>query len=209
MKICIIGATRGVGQALMDVALGEGHEVRVLARKPGKIERRDPGLTVLQGDVLVPEDVQRCVAGQDAVCSCIGAPITFRPVSLFSKAATNILAALEPDAEQMYVAITGIGAGSSRGHGGFLYDRIFQPLLLGTIYADKDEEERLIQASNSRWLIVRPAGLTNGSRTGKYQTILELDGITARRISRYDVADYISRQLVAPSDFGKAVLLTY
>jgi hypothetical protein len=35
------------------------------------------------------------------------------------------------------ICITGIGAGDSKGHGGFLYDRLFNPLLLKTIYADK------------------------------------------------------------------------
>lgn len=209
MKICIIGATRGIGKALLDTTLRDGHEVTVLARTSAKIVRHDPRLTVIEGDVLVPADVRRCVAGQDAVCSCIGVPITFRPVSLFSQAAKNILAALEPGANQKFVAVTGIGAGSSRGHGGFLYDRIFQPLLLGTIYADKDREEQLIQASSSQWLIVRPAGLTNGPQTGIYRVITQLDGIVARRISRYDVADYIMKQLVTPTDFGRAVLLTY
>lgn len=209
MKICIIGATRGIGKALLDVALEAGHEVTVLARNPEKCERADERLQVVKGDVLVPEDVQRCLAGQDAVCSCVGVPITFRPVSLFSQAAKNILAALGSGTEQKYVAVTGIGAGSSRGHGGFLYDRIFQPLFLGTIYRDKDKEEELISASDSRWLIVRPAGLTNGARTGNYRVIEHLEGIVAKRISRYDVADYIIKQLTAPSDFGKAVLLTY
>jgi putative NADH-flavin reductase len=209
MKICIIGATRGIGRALLTEALQENHEVTVLARNPAKIAEPLAGLNVIKGDASVPEDVQRCVLGQDAVCSCIGVPITFRPVDLFSRTARNILAALDANAAQKYVAVTGIGAGESKGHGGFLYDRIFQPLLLKSIYEDKDREERLIKASSANWLIVRPAGLTNGPRTGNYRVIDQLDGVTARRISRSDVADYILAQLATSTDFGKAVLLTY
>ena len=65
-------------------------------------------------------------------------------------------------------------AGDSRGHGGFFYDKIFQPLLLGTIYADKDREEELIKGSAADWLIVRPGFLTNGPRTAVYRAITDL-----------------------------------
>ena len=54
------------------------------------------------------------------------------------------------------ICVTGIGAGDSKGHGGFLYDRIFNPLLLKTIYEDKDRQESLIKASDVDWVIVRP-----------------------------------------------------
>ena len=36
-----------------------------------------------------------------------------------------------------------------------------------------------------------------------------LAGITARRVSHLDVADYILKQLKNPSDFGKTPLLAY
>ena len=63
------------------------------------------------------------------------------------------------------VCVTGIGAGDSKGHGGFLYDSIFLPFLLGTIYADKDRQELVIKASDVDWTIVRPGFLTNGPLT--------------------------------------------
>jgi putative NADH-flavin reductase len=107
------------------------------------------------------------------------------------------------------IFVTGIGAGDSRGHGGFLYDRIFQPLLLGTIYADKDREEALIKASSLQWLIVRPGFLTNGPRTGAYRVVTDLAGVTAGKISRADVADFMLNQLEAPTMFEQTPLLTY
>lgn len=57
-------------------------------------------------------------------------------------------------------ATRGIGAGDSKGHGGFFYDRIFYPLLLKAVYSDKDRQESLIRASNADWTIVRPGFLT-------------------------------------------------
>ena len=74
---------------------------------------------------------------------------------------------------------------------------------------DKNREEEIIKASGINWLIVRPAGLTNGKRTGKYRVINDLTGVTARRISRLDVADFILSQIKEPTQFGKTPLITY
>jgi putative NADH-flavin reductase len=209
MNILIIGASRGIGRVLLEEALKEDHRLRVLARNPEKVTINDPRLSVVQGDVRDRESVLGAAQGQDLVCSCIGVPITFKKVDLFSTAAVNLIAAVEANPGQKLIAVTGIGAGDSRGHGGFLYDKIFQPLLLRTIYADKDIEEQIIKASDVPWLIVRPAGLTNGPRTGTYRILTDLRGVTSKRISRRDVADFILGQAANPTQFGKTPLLTY
>jgi putative NADH-flavin reductase len=59
------------------------------------------------------------------------------------------------------------------------------------------------------WLIVRPGFLTNGPRTGKYRVIDDITGVTAGKISRLDVADFILKQISTPTYFGKTPLLTY
>jgi hypothetical protein len=45
------------------------------------------------------------------------------------------------------VAITGIGAGDSAGHGGVLFDKLICPLLLRHVYADKNRQEAIIKAT--------------------------------------------------------------
>ena len=109
----------------------------------------------------------------------------------------------------LIIAVIGIGAGDSKGHGGFFYDKIINPLLLGTIYQDKDKQESIIKVSDANWIIVRPGFLTNGPRTGKYHVIGYLSYITAGKISRLDVADFILKQLATPSHFRKTPLLSY
>jgi putative NADH-flavin reductase len=209
MKILIIGASRGVGKALLESSIRRGFDVTVLARYPEKIKSAGPHVHIVKGDVLNKDDLKTAIEGQDAVCSCIGVPITFKPVALFSEAAGNIVEVMKTGKDQKLIAVTGIGAGDSKGHGGFLYDRLFKPIFLSTIYQDKDREEAIIRASSLNWLIVRPAGLTNGPQTGKYRVIDDLDGVVSKRISRLDVADCILNQLEKPSLFGKAVLITY
>ncbi len=209
MKVLIIGGSRGVGKAVLESGLDRGHDITVLARYPEKIKSAGRQVQVVKGDALNKDDLKAAVKGQDAVCSCIGVPITFKPVSLFSTAAANLVEVMKTAKDQKFVAVTGIGAGDSKGHGGFLYDKIFKPVFLRTIYQDKDREEAIIRSSSLDWLIVRPAGLTNGPQTGTYRIIENLDGVVSKRISRHDVADFILNQLEHPSHFGQAVLLTY
>ena len=60
----------------------------------------------------------------------------------------------------------------------------------------KERQEQAIMASDLDWTIVRPGGLTNGPRTGNYQSGLD-KSIKATRISRADVADFILKELAA------------
>jgi hypothetical protein len=67
------------------------------------------------------------------------------------------------------IAVTGLGAGDSRGHGGLLYDVVVFPLLLKRVYDDKDVQEWIIKSSGLDWTIVRPGscGSMNLSGAGK------------------------------------------
>jgi putative NADH-flavin reductase len=208
MKIAIIGASRGIGYELLKAALEEGHEVTALLRNPDRLTISAAGLNVIKGDILDLASAAAAVSGQNAICVCIGIPPTRKPVDVFSRGTQHVLDAMGPDSQQKLITVTGIGAGDSKGHGGFLYDRITNPLLLKTIYADKNRAEVIIKGSKVDWLIVRPGFLTNGPRTGKYRVVNNLSGVTAGKISRLDVADFILKQLAAPTCFGKTPLLT-
>lgn len=209
MKITVIGATRGIGLALTELALESGHEVTALLRDPGKMKLTPPKLRIVTGDIRNQASIEAVLPGQDAVCVCIGVPPSRKPIDTFSQGARNLLAALQKTPEVKLVSITGIGAGDSRGHGGFIYDKLILPLLLKTIYEDKDREEAIIKASTVDWMIVRPGMLTNGIRSGQYRVLTDMTGVKAGKISRADVADFILRQLTHPTYFKKTPLLTY
>ena len=209
MKIAIIGASRGIGYQLLKLAVEEGHEVTALLRNPDKLQIAYDNLHVIKGDILDPASVAAVTDDQGGICVCIGIPPSMKSVEVFSKGIENVLASINDNPEQKLIVITGIGAGESKGHGGFLYDRVFNPLLLKEIYRDKDREEALIKESRANCLIVRPGFLTNGPRTGKYRVIENLTGVTAGKISRADVADFMLKQLMEPTHFGKTPLLTY
>ncbi|WFU10325.1 SDR family oxidoreductase [Rhizobium sp. CB3090] len=207
MKIAIIGATRGIGLAMAQVALADGHEVTALARVPDRLPITHPRLRVIAGDAQDPDAIARVVAGQEVVCDCLGTANVTKTISMFSRCAENLAKALKR--EQLLIAVTGMGAGDSKGHGSWLYDRVFLPIVLRRIYADKDRQERIIKSKVARWIIVRPGFLTNGPRMGRYRALTDLRGIHGGRISRADVAGFMLSQAKSPQFIGKTPLLIY
>jgi putative NADH-flavin reductase len=115
MKIVVIGASRGIGLEVVKLALERGRDVTALLRDPGKLALEHARLRKVRGDVGKPADVRSALSGQDAVCTCVGVNPTRKPVELFSRGARNVLAALQDAPATQYVAVTGIGAGDSRG----------------------------------------------------------------------------------------------
>ena len=205
MKIAVIGATRGIGLELVRAALSDGHDVTALVRDPASMTEEHPRLCLVKGSAEDAAAVAEAVRGQEVVCDTLGTRNVTGEVRLFSNAAEKIAAALQPD--QLLITVTGIGTGDSKGHGGFLYDKIFMPLILRRMYADKDRQEAVIRNKVARWIIVRPGFLTNGPCTGKTRAVTDLHGVKANRISRADVARFILAQAKAPEFIGKTPLL--
>jgi putative NADH-flavin reductase len=209
MKLAVIGATRGIGRCLVELALEEGHEVTALVRNPDRLDTTARQLSVVQGDILDAAAVKKSLEGNDAVCTAIGIGPTRKPVTVFSEGIRIVVAAMQATGMRQLACITGIGAGDSKNHGGFFYDRIINPLLLKTIYADKDREESVVKASDVEWVIIRPGFLTNGPLTGQYRVLTDLAGMTAGKISRKDVAHFVLTELAEKKYVGQTPLLTY
>ena len=105
------------------------------------------------------------------------------------------------------ITVTGLGAGDSRGHGGFGYDWIVFPLLLKRVYDDKDVQEGIVRSSGLDWTIVRPGLLTNRPGTGRYRILTASKDWQFGMISRADVADFLVRQVDDRSLIGTTPLL--
>jgi putative NADH-flavin reductase len=209
MKLLLIGATQGIGFELLKQALQAGHEVTLIARNPDRLEITHPNLAVTKGNILNKSVIEQAVNGQDAVCITIGTKPTRKPVSVYSEGTKNAIEAMKNSSCRRLLCVTGIGAGDSRGHGGFFYDKIINPLLLKTIYEDKDRQEAIVRNSGLDWEIIRPGLLTNGERTGQYRILTNLSGVKAGNISRADVADFMLREAAEMRYGQQTPLLTY
>jgi putative NADH-flavin reductase len=155
MKLLILGASGSIGRELVAGALERGLAVTAQTRAKGR--SFPAGVTAAVFDPLGAPDLWNAhLAGQDAVIYALG----FRgrgEVRFFSDTTRSLLTAMQAAGVRRLVAITGVGAGETIGHGGFLYDRVIFPLFTRMTYADKDRQEDLIRASGIDWTILRPA----------------------------------------------------
>lgn len=208
MKITIIGASAGIGLETTRLALERGHEVTTLSRQVVPLPDHTK-LKRVQGSATNSSDVQVAVERADAILVTLGVKSPFA-TTLFSDSARLLLQVLrEKGVTPTLIVLTGFGAGDSWGYNSLPMKLMFT-LLLKKVYADKNEQERIIAGAYSRWEIVRPGRLTNGAMTGRYRVLDELmEGMKVGAISRADVAHFMVAQAEHPTYVGKYPALTY
>jgi uncharacterized protein YbjT (DUF2867 family) len=209
--VLIVGASRGVGLETVRCALAAGHRVRALARGAASIPLDRPELEKIAGDALDHATVSQALQGVEAVIQTLGAPKDLGALlwgtTLFSAATRILVDAMRAQGVRRLVAVTGLGAGDSRGHGGLLYDAIAFPLVLKRVYDDKDVQERMIRASGLDWTIVRPGLLTGGAATGRARALTDPKDWRMGSVTRADVADFLVREGFERRFVGKTPLL--
>lgn len=156
MKLLILGASGGVGRLAVAEALAAGHSVTAQSRNAARLAALPEAVRRIVADPSDPEALIPAVDGQDAVLYALGMR-GFGETRLFSETTRALIDAMQRCAVPRLVAITGVGAGETRGHGGWLYDRLVFPLFTARRYADKNRQEALIAASGLDWTVLRPA----------------------------------------------------
>jgi putative NADH-flavin reductase len=131
----------------------------------------------------------------------------FERTTLFSQSTRILVDAMKAAGLKRLIAVTGLGAGDSRGHGGFLYDAVAFPLLLKRVYDDKDVQEWIVRSSGLEWTIVRPGLLTDRPATGQYRVLTKPKDWRFGVISRADVANFLVRQIDDRALIGSTPLL--
>ena len=210
-KVLIIGASRGIGLEAVKAALLAGHNVRALARSAASIPIQNANLEKVSGDALDSDTIRNALQGVDVVIQTLGVDIApraiFERTTLFSQSTRILVDVMKAAGVKRLIAVTGLGAGDSRGHGGLLYDAIVFPLLLKRVYDDKDVQEWIIRSSGLDWTIVRPGLLTNSPATGRYRVLSAPQDWQFGMISRADAADFLVQQIDNRALIGKTPLL--
>lgn len=209
MKILVLGATGATGRLIVGKAVAKGYGVVALVRSKAKAMDLI-GAELIEGDARDPAALTRAIAGCDAVISSLGTAMSpFREVTLLSTATRALVGVMEQQNIQRLVCITGLGAGDSRGHGGFFFDRLFLPLMLRKVYEDKNRQEDAIRASTLDWTIVRPTVLNDKPARGGIKALTDLSGVHGGTIARSDVAEFVVQQLATDTWLRKAPLITW
>jgi len=209
-KVLVIGASRGIGLETVKAALRAGHSVRAWhVRRQAYPSRmrvwiRCPATRSIATRSGTHSKVSTWLYRRSALTS---PRAIFERTTLFSVSTRILVDAMQAAGVKRLVAVTGLGAGDSRGHGGLLYDAFLFPLLLKCVYGDKDVQERIIKSSELDWTIMRPGLLTDRPATGRYQVLTAPKDWRFGVISRADVADFLVQQVDNRALIGTTPLL--
>ena len=209
MKVLVIASSRRIRRQLIEQAHVEGHEVTALEGKLPRFRWRRPKYRVVEGDVLKERSLAPAVAGQDAVLCWLTQKATRQPTTYLWEGTANLIRTMERQGVRRLICISACGAGDSRGHCGFFYDKIIQPLFLKQVFEDRDRQEELIRGTQLDWVIVRPARLSNGKSRGQYMVLTDLRNFRARRIALVDAVEFALKQLSNNFYIFQAPVVTY
>jgi len=189
VHLAVFGSTGRTGQALVQQALCQGHNVTAVARNPASIDATSDRLQAVRADVLNGTSLDGILNGVDAVLSAIGTHGR-RPTNVYSVGVANIRDAMHHAGVRRFVGISALPV-TPRPELGTTERRVAVPLLslfFGEMYADMTRMEQVLRDSDLDFTIMRPPQLTNGRPTGQYRTAINEHLRRARRISRADLA---------------------
>lgn len=209
MKVIVFGATGTVGRLAVNEVLAAGHEVTAFARSPEKLDLTAPKLHRVSGDALNADDVQKAVAGHDAVIVALGAGMS-RKSKIRSQGTMNVIRAMQANGVKRLVVQSTLGAHESWSNLNFFWKRIMFGGIIRPVFKDHELQEQIVRASGLDWTIVRPSAFTDGPAKGGYKIgfgpqVRDL----ALKISRADVAGYLAKQLADRSFLHRAVGISY
>jgi putative NADH-flavin reductase len=218
MKLVIFGAAGATGRVLVEQALAKGYEVTAFDRHVAPLETeafQHPKLTLVKGDIFDQAQVEAAIAGQDAVICVLGvrpgSPAATLPVC--STGTKNMIDAMQKLGVKRYIcqsAFVVAALDGERGQTSWLLPLLmeFTPKVK-TMFADKVAQERFIRQSNLDWVIVRPAQLREGPKTGTYKAGDPLPIGLRATISYADVADFLLKQVTDDTFLHKTPRLKY
>jgi uncharacterized protein YbjT (DUF2867 family) len=194
MRLVVIGASGGVGGELVRQAVAAGHSVTAQTRTAGRIPTL-AGVAEAVGSPVDRDFLVNLLQDQDAVLFCLGVDHLGR-TTLFSDATLALLDAMGDAGLRRLIAVTGIGAGETRGHGGWFYNYILYPFFTRHRYRDKDLQEKLIAASGLDWTIVRPAPFAQHAPDGPLTIVTQVPpDLQLTRVTRAEVAAFMLDEL--------------
>ena len=162
MKLALLGGTGRTGRLLIDMALVDGHTLKVLARGPQQLKSH-ANLEAVQGDARTPDAYAELLTGADVVLCALG-PVKGDSSGVMTLAAQHLIQFMPQEGVRRLVTLTGAGV-ARPGDRPKLPDRIIRTLLRLTqpdVLADSVRHVELICASGLDYTVVRVPMLTDG-----------------------------------------------
>ncbi len=204
MKVLVVGAAGQTGQAVVERAVKEGHEVTAFVHRAGGYDV--PGVEVRAGDATDMAAMEAAVTGQDAVIDTVGGKTPYRHTVLEASAAETIVAAMQRHGVRRLAVTSMLGEGDSAANTPF-YVKIALATFLRGATPDKAKMESAVTGSKLDWVITRPAILTQKAATGDVRIFSAGTRNKAHSITRSDLAAFLVSQLTSDDHLRQAVTI--
>lgn len=204
MNLLVLGATGGIGLEILRQAIDKGHSVTAFVRNPDALKEFGDKVTAVKGDLLSSWDLRQVIQGHDAILSGFGprVPIAKTEHDLLSRFAVALTDAVKHTTLRRVLVVSVA----------FLFKNSLLPpayllgrLMFPSVVRDAAAMEDHIVKSELDWTLVRPPGLTDTPRTGKYRTGEGRLPVLGLKISRADVADYMLKAVNDDAAVGKII----
>jgi putative NADH-flavin reductase len=203
MKICVFGASGGVGQEVVKQALENGIVVRAVYRSPPSIPANKNLEIVIAPDILDQSLIKNVISDVDIIVSAIGLrrkhPANpwsrlVSPTDLTSRF-SQLIAKVSKQINKMprILAVSAGGVGDSWSNVSPPLKFLFSKSNIGVAYKDLNRMENIFKESGLDYVCIRPTTLTNSKLTKKIRSTDRYRFNS--KISRADVAWYILANL--------------
>lgn len=178
MKILLIGATGFVGSAILHEALQRKLTVTAVLRHPEKLKLKDPGLTVVAGDILNTDQLASAMRGQDLVISAYNPGWTNPNIyDDFLAGSASIQEAAKRSGVKRLIVIGGAGSSYIAPNLQLVDTPEFPAQWKPGALAARDYLNIIKKEQDLDWTFITPAiemhHGTSGNRKGVYRTGLE------------------------------------
>ncbi|HEX8226883.1 MAG TPA: NAD(P)H-binding protein [Candidatus Saccharimonadales bacterium] len=181
MRITVFGASGKVGTQVTALLLAHGHDVTVFVHSTPVPAREH--LQSIKGDIHEPSDVDRAIAGADAVICVLGSWGT-KSKDIVSSATANLIPAMESAGIRRIVTLTGSGARSPGEKPGVIFDvmRAAFGKVAPKILKDSEDHLDMLAGSSLEFTVLRsPPMLEAGTQQYQLGVAPKLSALTIHR----------------------------
>ena len=191
MNLFILGATGGIGTAVLEQALQRSHSVTAFVRSPEKMTRRDRNLRVQKGDPHQVDQLANSMVNHDAVISALGTR-SLAKRTLLEDCAKSTIEAMRRNGMRRLLVVSAALLFPDLGLGATLLRFILHNPMI-----DSQAMEAIVSGSELDWTIARPPRLTDQKHTGRFRVEEGQLPRNGSSISRADVAHFLLQAVEA------------
>lgn len=207
MKVIIFGATGAVGKLVVKSCLQKKLHVTAFVRGQVEPSPQNKNVNYYIGDVNNIAEVKEAIKQQDIVICVLGDGKVGKIRTIGTR---NIIKAMEEFGVKRLICQTTLGMGESYNNLNFVWKHIMFGWLLKNAFKDHKQQEAEIFKSKLDYTIVRPSALVDKTVNEKY--IVGFDKSKKNltlKISKQEVADFITEQTLNPTYIKRAVSISH